>query len=48
MPMTQRSKYDELHDRFHAILSTKAGTRYEMLAAMVFKSLEDKTRSFMT
>jgi restriction endonuclease len=40
--MTQRSKYDELHDRYHAILSTKAGTRYEMLAAMVFKSLEDK------
>ncbi|MCG2642698.1 restriction endonuclease [Bradyrhizobium sp. GCM10023182] len=40
--MAQRSKYDELHDRYHAILSTKAGTRYEMLAAMVFKSLEDK------
>jgi hypothetical protein len=40
--MTQRSKYDDLHDRYHAILSTKAGTRYEMLAAMVFKSLEDK------
>ncbi|MGW1424654.1 restriction endonuclease [Bradyrhizobium manausense] len=40
--MTQRSKYDEMHDRYHAILSTKAGTRYEMLAAMVFKSLEDK------
>jgi hypothetical protein len=40
--MTQRSKYDELHDRYYAILSTKAGTRYEMLAAMVFKSLENK------
>lgn len=40
--MAQRSKYDELHDRFHTLLTTKAGTRYEMLAAMVFKSLEDK------
>jgi len=40
--MTQRSKYDELHDRYHAILSTKAGTRYERLAAMVFKILEDQ------
>jgi hypothetical protein len=40
--MTQRSRYDELHDRYHALLTTKAGTRYEMLAAMVFKILEDK------
>jgi restriction endonuclease len=40
--MTQRSKYDELHDRYHAILSSKAGTRYEILAAMVFKILEDR------
>jgi hypothetical protein len=33
------SKYDELHDRYHAILTSKAGTRYERLAAMVFKTL---------
>jgi hypothetical protein len=31
-----------LHDKFHAILTTKAGTRYERLAAMVFKVLEEK------
>jgi hypothetical protein len=41
-PMTTRSRYDELHDRYHAILTTKAGTRYEMLAALVFKALEEK------
>lgn len=40
--MTTRSRYDELHDRYHAILSTKAGTRYEILAALVFKALEEK------
>ena len=38
----RRSRYDELHDKYHRILTTKAGTRYERLAAMVFKALEDK------
>jgi hypothetical protein len=37
-----RSHYDELHDKYTKILTTKAGTRYERLAAMVFKILEDK------
>jgi Restriction endonuclease len=40
--MTARSRYDELHDRYHAILTTKGGTRYERLAALVFKILEDR------
>jgi|GEM_PF-3124967 len=35
-----RSRYDELHDKYHRILTTKAGTRYEQLAALVFKALE--------
>jgi hypothetical protein len=34
------SRYDELHDQFHAILTTKGGTRYERLAAIVFKVLD--------
>jgi hypothetical protein len=38
----KRSRYDELHDKYHSIRTTKAGTRYERLAAMVFKALEDK------
>lgn len=37
-----RTRYDELHDKYHAILTTKAGTRYERLAAMVFKALEER------
>ncbi|MEG5140626.1 MULTISPECIES: restriction endonuclease [unclassified Microcoleus] len=36
----QRSRYDELHDLYSEILSTKSGTRYERLAAFVFKALE--------
>jgi hypothetical protein len=40
--MIPRSHYDELHDRYHAILTTKAGTRYERLAALVFKTLEER------
>lgn len=36
----QRSRYDELHDRYSKISSTKSGTRYERLAAFVFKALE--------
>lgn len=39
----QRSRYDELHDHYHKILSTKSGTRYERLAAVVFKSLEQSS-----
>jgi hypothetical protein len=35
-----RSRYDELHDKYDA---TKSGTRYERLAAMVFKVLEEST-----
>ncbi len=38
----RRSRYDDLHDKYHSILTTKAGTRYERLAAMVFKALEDR------
>jgi hypothetical protein len=38
--MPQASRYDELHDRYSSLLSSKAGTRYERLAAMVFKSLD--------
>lgn len=37
-----RSRYDELHDKYHKILTTKAGSRYERLAALVFKALEDR------
>lgn len=40
--MSSRSRYDELHDKYHQMLTTKAGTRYERLAALVFKALEDK------
>lgn len=36
----QKSRYDELHDHYYELLSTKSGTRYERLAAVVFKSLE--------
>jgi hypothetical protein len=36
-----RSRYDELHDKYDSILTTKQGTRYERLAAIVFKILED-------
>jgi len=36
------SRYDELHDRFFSILSSKEGTRYERLAAVVFKTLNDQ------
>ena len=36
-----QSHYDELHDRYYGILTSKAGTRYERLAASVFKSLHE-------
>lgn len=39
--MPKRSRYDELHDRYNTILTNKAGTRYEILAAFVFKALEE-------
>jgi Restriction endonuclease len=39
----QRSRYDELHDLYYDLLSTKSGTRYERLAAVVFKSLEQSS-----
>lgn len=37
-----RSRYDELHDRFDPIPTTKAGTRYERLVAMVLKALQSQ------
>lgn len=37
------SKYDDLFDRFHSIATTKSGTRYEILAAMVAKTLEESS-----
>jgi Restriction endonuclease len=36
------SQYDELHDRFFSILNSKKGTRYERLAAVVFKALHEQ------
>jgi hypothetical protein len=36
------SKYDELHDRFFTIPSSKPGTRYERLAAVVLKGLHER------
>lgn len=38
----RQSRYDQLLDKYHDILSTKSGTRYEILAALVFKALDDK------
>jgi hypothetical protein len=38
--MNRRSRYDDLHDHYHAILTTKGGTRYERLAAVVFAALD--------
>jgi hypothetical protein len=40
--MSSHSRYDHLHDKYHQIFTTKAGTRYERLAALVFKALEEK------
>lgn len=39
--MDKRSKYDILHDKYMTILTQKSGTRYERLAAFVFKTLEE-------
>lgn len=38
--MGNRSAYDELHDQYHEIATSKKGTRYEVLAAFVLKSLD--------
>jgi hypothetical protein len=35
----RKSRYDELFDKYHKILTTKSGTRYELLTALVFKKL---------
>ena len=40
MAQKKRSRYDELHDKYYSLLSRKAGTRYERLAAIVFKKLD--------
>ena len=37
-----RSRHDDLFDRYHSIATTKSGTRYELLAAIVCKTLEDR------
>jgi hypothetical protein len=37
----ERSYYDELHDKYEKINTTKKGTRYERLAALVFKKLDE-------
>jgi len=36
----RRSRYDDLHDHYDRLLTTKAGTRYERLAAVVFSAME--------
>lgn len=38
--MMARSRYDDLHEHYQAILTAKAGTRYERLAAVVFAALD--------
>ena len=40
--MAQDTKYDVLHDKYHTAATRKAGNKYERLAALVFKVLEDK------
>ena len=40
--MAQNSKYDFLHDKYHTAATRKAGNKYERLAALVFKVLEEK------
>src|SRR5882672_8449581 len=36
-----RSKYDDIHDKYDPIDTTKAGTRYERLVAVVQKALDE-------
>jgi hypothetical protein len=38
--VSARSRYDELHDIYGTIRTTKRGTRYERLAAVVFAALD--------
>ncbi|MGB8266353.1 MAG: restriction endonuclease [Candidatus Velthaea sp.] len=38
--MPPNSQYDQLHDHYHQIRTTKSGTRYEILAAVVFAAYE--------
>ncbi len=40
--MAAGSRYDDLHDYYHKIATTKPGNRYERLAALVFKALESR------
>jgi hypothetical protein len=40
--MSVRSRYDQLHDKFWHTPTSKAGTRYERLAAFVLKALNEK------
>lgn len=42
--ITMSSRYDDLLNRFHTIATTKLGTRYEILAAMIAKILEGNHR----
>lgn len=37
----ESSRYDELFDKYQGLLKTKSGTKYEMLAALVFKLLNE-------
>jgi hypothetical protein len=37
-----KSRYDEIHDRFFSVSTSKEGTRYERLAAIVLKCLQDQ------
>ena len=40
--MGQDSRYDALHDKYHTAATNKAGNKYERLAALVLKALEEK------
>ena len=40
--MAQNSKYDVLHDKYYISATRKAGNKYERLAALVLKVLEEK------
>lgn len=39
--LKKQSRYDELFEKYQGILKTGAGTKYEMLAALVFKLLNE-------
>ena len=40
--MAQDSRYDLLHDKYHTAATNKPGNKYERLAALVLKALEEK------